>query len=212
MFNISEIFNSIEGEGIRAGKLCTFIRFTGCNLRCSYCDSCYTYDKTDNNMTTDEIINKVNGYGCGLITITGGEPLLQGDLLDLVDRLIKLDYDVNIETNGSMNIKSLNENTLVTLDYKSPSSGMNDRMDLTNFDLLKSRDVLKFVLGSQEDMEAALNIINTFNPKCNIYFSPVFGQIEMVDIVDFMKKHKLNNVYLQIQLHKVIWDPSDRGV
>lgn len=211
---IIEIFNSIEGEGKRAGKLCTFIRTAGCNLRCSFCDTTYSYEG-GTQMSVEQIIKQVKDLGCRLITLTGGEPLLHKEVKEqLLPALVKEDYDVNIETNGSIYIGNvaLMPNVFITMDWKSPSSGMLAQMCSDNLMLLTERDVLKFVVGSQEDLQAMLTILNGYNINARIYVSPVFGKIQMSDIVQFMKDNKLFNVHLQCQLHKIIWDPEERGV
>lgn len=220
-----EIFNSIEGEGVRAGQLCTFIRLANCNLRCSYCDTSYSYNCPDiKEMNIPEIIKIVESYkektNCYQITITGGEPLLQLDISELVNILLSKGFKVNIETNGSINIMNIlpwktmhNRNLMLTVDYKLPSSGMDINMCHHNFEyFLSPKDVLKFVIGDKEDLNAALQVINKFEPSCQIYFSPVWGKIQMSEIVDFMKEHKLSGVKLQVQLHKIIWNPDERGV
>ena len=215
---VIEIFSSIEGEGKRAGMPCTFIRLAGCNLRCTYCDTKYSYDETTaQEMTPKEIINQVKELGIPMVTVTGGEPLIHKDVELLLELLGKEGFLINVETNGSVNIRGkVNRlkypSAFFTIDYKSPSSGMNDKMFLENIKAARHCDVLKFVVGTQEDLDKALEIIETHNPIAQIYFSPVWGQIEMAEIVDFMKAHKLYNCHIQVQLHKIIWDPEKRGV
>ena len=215
---IVEIFNSIEGEGVRAGKLCTFIRTAGCNLRCSYCDTTYSHDVSSaTQMTLKEIIDKVEELDCPLVTITGGEPLINPEVtVSLIPWLLEKGFDINIETNGSVDINKVtrhrHDKLMFTVDWKSPSSGMNNHMLTTNPTTMKPKDVLKFVVGSQEDLEEMLRVIQDKLIVAQIFVSPVFGQIELSDIVDFLKQHKLYNVRLQVQLHKIIWDPSERGV
>lgn len=213
---IIEIFNSIEGEGIRAGKLCTFIRVAGCNLRCSFCDTTYSYEGGVQ-QTVEQILDQVKQLECPLITVTGGEPLLQKEVVnELIPQLLKLKYNVNIETNGSIDIETIDyrfdPNLMFTVDWKSPSSGMSDKMNSNNLKATHIKDVLKFVVGSQEDLEAMLSVINDNNIKAQIFVSPVFGKIQMSNIVKFMQDNKLNNVRLQCQLHKIIWNPEKRGV
>lgn len=213
---ITEIFLSVEGEGIRAGKLCTFIRVAGCNLRCSFCDTTYSYEGGVQ-QTVEQILDQVKQLECPLITVTGGEPLLQKEVVnELIPQLLKLKYNVNIETNGSIDIETIDyrfdPNLMFTVDWKSPSSGMSDKMNSNNLKATHIKDVLKFVVGSQEDLEAMLSVINDNNIKAQIFVSPVFGKIQMSDIVKFMQDNKLNNVRLQCQLHKIIWEPEKRGV
>lgn len=214
--NVNEIFCSIEGEGKRAGYPCVFVRFNGCNLRCSYCDTAYAQEECKGiEMSPKEIAIKVRSFGFDKVTLTGGEPLLQEDIELLVHELVSRGMQVNIETNGSVEIEHTSysfDELFYTVDYKCPSSGMSRKMNPKAFVRLRFGDVLKFVVGSKEDMEDALRIINVYDPPCQIFFSPVFGKIEPVAIVDFIKEHYLKNVRVQLQLHKFIWDPEERGV
>lgn len=209
--HVSEIFDSIEGEGKRAGKLATFIRLTGCNLRCSYCDTSYAFDD-GMMMSLDDIYHRVRYHN---VTLTGGEPLAQ-DIRDLLDLL--RGHDVNIETNGSINIQPFfcdYPDVFFTVDYKCESSGMTKAMCRSNFATLRKKDVLKFVVGSREDLEQALCVFREFYGNLRnrqIFVSPVFGQIDPQDIVAFMKRNNLWSWRIQLQLHKFIWNPQQRGV
>ncbi len=215
---VVEKFISINGEGMRAGELSVFIRFRGCNLMCSYCDTTWANEPFVNytEETPEEIYSYIKGTGIKNVTLTGGEPLLQKD----VDRFIGLilsggDYRVEIETNGSVDINRFeNSPAVVTMDYKLPSSGFEESMLTENFEHLKKEDSVKFVAGSLVDLERALDIINEYSltEKCNVIISPVFGMIKPESIVEFMKRNKLNDVRLQLQLHKTIWNPDLRGV
>lgn len=217
---VIEIFSSIEGEGKRAGRLCTFIRLAGCNLRCSYCDTPYAQKYSEGtDMSVEQIKDEVKRLGNRLVTITGGEPLSVNGIDDLCSTLAH-DYHLNIETNGSIDpskaidiigYRSFSENFL-TVDYKCPSSSVENRMNLSIFRKLRSNDVLKFVVGSEEDLYAAKRVIQLSGTSAQVYFSPVWGKIEMTEIVRFMESHNLQNVVLQAQLHKIIWDPEMRGV
>lgn len=216
---IIEIFNSIEGEGVRAGKLCTFVRIAGCNLRCSYCDTTYSHNiNAATQMTVKEIIDEVEKLGCELVTITGGEPLTNSEVIvSLIPWLLERGFDINIETNGSIDIQKvtrhMHDKLMFTVDWKSPSSGMNAHMLATNLITMRPKDVLKFVVGSQQDLEEMLRIIQDNSLLiAQLFVSPVFGQIELREIVDFLKQHQLYDVRLQVQLHKIIWDPNERGV
>lgn len=225
---ISEIFDSIDGEGVRAGQLCTFIRMFGCNLRCSYCDSMYAVDikYTDQppiDMSVSEVLAHVN-RSYRRVTLTGGEPLLFPESISLVNRLCQHGYEVNIETNGSCDIVAFrdmiryNENLFFTIDFKLPSSREMYSMRLSNYDNLRRTDVLKFVIGSQEDAEVAAhfahNLIEKYGDNAPyIYVGTVFNQYELRDVIDlFMKDPLLSDVRFQIQMHKIIWDPDARGV
>lgn len=227
-YNISEIFGSIEGEGKRTGELTTFIRFYGCNLRCSWCDSSYSYTNNDyTKMTLQEIITKVKEIGYRNITITGGEPLIQPDIQILINTLCSDKYYVNIETNGSVDISTSRfvgyNNLFFTMDYKCPSSNMNSHMLLQNYKALNKNDVVKFVVADTQDLDKAYAFIKDLKYMYNMantqeveyplfYISPVFNKIELKDIVQYMKDKNMEGVRLQVQLHKIIWDPDKRGV
>lgn len=213
---IIEMFLSIEGEGIRAGRPCTFIRTAGCNLRCSYCDTTYSYEG-GTMQSIQQIVDHVEQLGCGAVTITGGEPLLHKEVREkLIPRLLELDYQINIETNGSIDLNKLpyrwHPNIILTVDWKSLSSGMNDKMLCSNIELIDYKDVLKFVVGTTEDLREMARVINTYAIKAQVFVSPIFGQIPMADIVQFILKNNLFNVRLQCQLHKIIYPIDARGV
>ena len=202
-YQVVEKFVSINGEGRRAGELAAFIRFKGCNLQCSYCDTSWANEPgcESERLTKEEILSWIRETGVKNVTLTGGEPLLRK----------------GIETNGSVDLKPyhiLKKRPSFTMDYKAPDSGMEKEMLLSNLELLGSEDTLKFVVSSRRDMEKALEILEKYRlvGKTAVYFSPVFGRIQPVEIVDFLMEKKLNDVKLQIQLHKVIWDPQKRGV
>lgn len=214
---IVEIFCSIDGEGLRAGELATFIRVAGCNLRCNYCDTKYALEKnTGVEMSIEEILDKVEEFKVKNITITGGEPLIHQDIDKLIDVLCEKEYKVNIETNGSMPIDKYIGKCLVTMDYKCSSSLMENKMLYENLEKLTEKDVLKFVIRTQ-DFSDVEKILTKYNIKSYIYISPVFNEIELNDIVEFMKKSNLNGINmsktrLQLQLHKIIWSPDATGV
>lgn len=224
---IVEIFDSIDGEGIRTGQTAAFIRLAGCNLRCSYCDTAYALFGEDEpceytEMTVDEVVEKVN-TGFGRVTLTGGEPLLHGESADLVKRLLSDDVEVNIETNGAVDITEFSKKLpdtsgmFYTIDYKLPSSGMTDKMIWNNFLNLRPCDVIKFVVGSDEDvsvMKAVMDkLIKHYDIMPHIYAGVVFGQYEPRDLVEtIMKEPLFKDVVFQLQIHKVIWAPDERGV
>lgn len=215
---VVEKFVSINGEGLRAGELAVFIRFRGCNLFCSYCDTTWANESDCKfvEMTPQDILDYIKSTNIRNVTLTGGEPLLQRD----IDRLIELiladgNLRVEIETNGSVDISRFEADGLTfTMDYKLPSSDCEDRMCLDNLALLQGKDTVKFVSGSIDDLNRALHIIREYDliNRCHVYFSPVFGDIEPREIVDFMIDNNLNDARLQIQMHKVIWDPNQKGV
>ena len=214
---VVEKFTSINGEGTRAGELAVFVRFKGCNLRCSYCDTMWANeaDCSYEEETPEEITNYVLATGIRNVTLTGGEPLLQKDIRKLIYLLLQAGLRVEIETNGAVRLSEFcEERPIFTMDYKLPSSGCEEHMIAENMELLEINDTVKFVCGSQEDLVKALEVIQTYDltSRCHVYFSPVFGSIEPVQMVEFMLEHQLNDVRLHIQMHKVIWDPNERGV
>jgi 7-carboxy-7-deazaguanine synthase len=214
---VIEKFVSINGEGLKQGELATFIRFANCNLRCSFCDTKYSFE---NPKWTEESIDELVDYclkqNVKNITLTGGEPLIQKDVDILMLRLSRHGFNVEIETNGSINIKDfLNiPNVSFTLDYKLPVSLMEHKMDISNYEYVTKNDSVKFVCGTKEDLNKALEIMNKYDliNKTNCMISPVFGMIELSSIVDFLISNNLNNVRLCLQIHKIIWDPNKRGV
>ena len=214
---VNEIFYSIDGEGLRTGELAVFIRLAGCNLNCSYCDTKYALKISNGNkMTIAEILEEVGKYNCKNVTLTGGEPLIHAHIKELIDELIKNGYKVNIETNGAVDISEYLNKCLVTMDYKLPSSGMEKFMKLENLEKLTENDVLKFVTEAS-DFEKLEEILTTYKIKSYIYISPIFGKIEPEEIVNFMKylnQKGINTekIRIQVQLHKIIWDPEKRGV
>lgn len=205
---VNEIFFSVDGEGKRSGQLAAFVRLTGCNLRCSYCDTEYSFHD-GREITCEEIADAVKDYRN--VTLTGGEPLLQ-DCHKLLTLLRS--HDVNIETNGSIALAEFMNypNVFFSMDFKCYSSGKSDAMIYENLKKLRDRDVLKFVVGDERDLEQARKICREYKPASLIYISPVFGRIEPLKIVDFMKRRHIEDWHLQIQLHKIIWSPDERGV
>lgn len=219
-YKVVEKFVSINGEGTRAGELAVFIRMKGCNLDCRYCDTKWANQENASYeiMTEEDIRNYIRDTGVKNVTLTGGEPLFRKDMDVLIDYLLQdKDRVVEIETNGSVNIKEYAEmknRASFTMDYKLGASGMEEKMCLENFAYLDKRDTVKFVVGSQEDLQRAAEIIEKYAliGKVSVYFSPVFGDIKPEEIVDFMVQNRLNDVRMQLQMHKFIWDPEKRGV
>lgn len=217
---VVEKFVSINGESKRAGQLAVFVRFRGCNLNCSYCDTKWANTESceAQELTPSEIYEYIKSTGVTNVTLTGGEPLLHND----IDKLIKLlsedsELYVEIETNGSVDIsftKSLKNPPSITMDFKSPSSGMSDAMLMSNYEYISDKDTVKFVCGSKEDLIKAKEVIDKYDltKRCGVYISPVFGSIELTNIVDFMIDNNMNGVNMQLQMHKYIWDPDKKGV
>ena len=218
---VAEKFISINGEGTRAGELAVFVRFTGCNLRCSYCDTMWANEPgcPYEEMSPEQICDYVRSTGVKNVTLTGGEPLLQKDMGELIGLLIKnCGVRVEIETNGAVDLRPFTKlpegRPVFTMDYKLPSSGYEDRMIAENFSVLEKEDTVKFVSDSRADLERAGEIIEKYGllDRCHVYFSPVFGRIEPAEIVDFMLNKRMKKARIQSQMHKVIWDPNERGV
>lgn len=214
---INEIFSSIDGEGLRAGELATFVRFAGCNLRCNYCDTAYALESSNGeDMSVLEVLKKVSEFNVKNITLTGGEPLIHKDIDKLIDLLIENGYNINIETNGSVAIDKYLNRCLVTMDYKCTSSSMEEKMLLENIEKLTENDVLKFVIR-ESDFSNVKKVLRDYKIKSYVYISPVFNEIDLPKIVEFMKTCNkegidVSKVRLQLQLHKIIWNPNMRGV
>lgn len=220
---IAERFISINGEGRKAGELCYFIRFAGCNLRCSYCDTAWTQppDSAGEYLEVSRLAADAEASGITNITLTGGEPLLQKRLHELIRRLMAQGNNIEVETNGShplnelMNLRSPSDHRLsFTVDYKLPDSGMEAAMCLTNLETVGVQDVVKFVAASRQDLERASQIITAYRltERTGVYLSTASGRLAPAEMVEFMKESRLNGVRLQLQLHKYIWDPNQRGV
>lgn len=212
---VVEIFKSIDGEGKRAGLPTTFVRLAGCNLRCDYCDTAYSFDTSKaNEMSIDHIIEECRDLGIPSITLTGGEPLVHPHVTTLLSEMNKTHlFDINVETNGTVDPSKYHEleDVWFTVDYKCPSSGEESKMNTKAFTTLREQDVLKFVVGSDEDLQRSLEVIEKYQPAAQIYFSPVFGY-EASKIVDFLLSHDLNQCKVQLQIHKYIWPADMRGV
>lgn len=220
IYKVVETFISINGEGQHAGELALFIRFAGCNLNCNYCDTRWANqpDVVYQEMTETEIKALVADSGVRNVTLTGGEPLLQPGMYQLLETVGSLpDIRIEIETNGSVDIgpyMTLIRRPAFTLDYKLPGSGMEAGMNTENYRYLTKEDTVKFVISDKADLTRARKIIEQYQleGRCGIYYSPVFGRIRPAEIVDDMIEHRLNGVHMQLQMHKFIWDPEQRGV
>ena len=211
--NICEIFHSIQGESTYSGLPCVFVRTSGCNLRCSYCDTKYAY-KNGKDMGIDEIREIIRSYNCGLVEITGGEPLLQcEEANELSSLLIDEGYNVLLETNGSISIKDIDSRVIKIVDIKCPDSGMSDHIHWDNLNHISDHDQVKFVLSSRRDYDWAKEIIiNKLSQRnTEILISTAFGSLEPSEAVKWILVDCLK-VRFQLQIHKYIWHPDSRGV
>lgn len=205
---VNEIFYSIQGEGQLVGLPTIFIRFTGCNLRCTYCDTTYAYT-TGKEMSISDILSKIKKYPSKRICLTGGEPLLQKDLLTLIKKL--KNYSISIETNGSLNIKPYTSYASISLDIKSPSSGHKNDMYLENLNLLTNKDQVKFIVKTQTDINYAIKIIKKYSldKKTNVFINPVYGTTYNKIVSEILKLGL--DIRVGTQLHKIIWG-NKKGV
>lgn len=208
---ITEIYPSVQGESSFAGFPCTFIRLTGCPLRCRWCDTTYGFEG-GKQMTSDEIIAAVKGFGISLVELTGGEPLAQPGSIDLARTLADSDFKVLIETGGSEDISSLDSRIHIIMDIKCPGSKMQDRNRWSNIDFLKSTDEIKFVIADREDYDWAKRVISERAlERFNLLMSPAFGLIQPKQLAEWMVSDRVK-ARLNLQQHKYIWHPRAKGV
>jgi 7-carboxy-7-deazaguanine synthase len=210
---VNEIFHSIQGESTWAGLPCVFIRLTGCNLRCVWCDTAYAFYE-GRHRTIAAIVAQVRSYGCKLVEVTGGEPLLQKDIHALFAALLAGDYTVMVETSGERDLSAVDPRVIKIMDLKCPGSGEVERNRWSNVEVLTPRDEIKFVLADRRDYEWARTVIveRDLASRVNaIILSPVFGTLEPASLAAWMLDDRLP-VRMQLQLHKRIWDPTARGV
>lgn len=200
---ICEIFNSIQGEGLTMGAPTVFVRTVGCNLRCRWCDTGYSFEG-GTEMTVDEVVDEVGD--AFRVCLTGGEPMLQPDAVELIGRLVDKGIQVVLETNGSVDLSEVPRDPLVmiSMDIKCPSSGMTDRMLLSNLDLLSGKDQLKFVIEDQRDLDFAVGFVREHRPDTNIIFGPVGGTERLEWLVEGVLREHLD-IRVLPQLHKIIW-------
>jgi 7-carboxy-7-deazaguanine synthase len=211
MLRITEIFHSIQGESTHAGRPCVFVRLTGCNLRCRWCDSEYTFTG-GTKMDLDAVIERVRGYGCNLVEITGGEPLAQSEALDLITRLCGDGFEVLIETSGSIDIEPVDRRAKIILDVKCPGSGEAAKNRWENLDRLRDHDEIKFVIADRNDYEWAKQVIADRSLQSRtLLFSPVWGEMDMKALAEWMLADRVP-ARLQTQLHKHIWGADVHGV
>lgn len=212
MLRVTEIFTGIQGESSTAGFPFQFIRLTGCNLRCTYCDTKYAYEGGEE-WAKVKIIEKVQKSPINRVLITGGEPLFQKETPELAKGLIDAGYDVFVETNGSLDISVLGKQVQKVMDVKCPGSGESHQVRFENISSLTEKDDVKFVLTDRRDFEWAVEILNKYNldKKCNIFFSPIFGILKPATLSSWILDSDIP-VRLNLQLHKIIWPEKTRGV
>lgn len=210
---ISEIYASVQGESLHAGKPCVFVRLTGCNLRCTWCDSVFTF-KGGTHRDWREVAEEAHALGIHTVEVTGGEPLVQKNVVHLMQRLLDLGHEVLLETSGSRDVSVVPAGVHIVCDFKAPDSH-EDRANLwSNVDHLKPTDEVKLVLASRRDYEWAREVIaehKLHERVAAVQLSPAWGLLDPAELVDWMMEDRIP-ARLQLQLHKVIWDPEARGV
>ena len=209
---VNELFISIQGESSFAGLPCVFVRLTGCPLRCSWCDTTYAY-QDGQDVPIDDIVEQVLAFEVPLVELTGGEPLAQRRVHDLLRRLCDAGKTVLLETSGHLDVSRVDQRVHVVMDIKCPSSGMTNKMRWANLDALKPTDEVKFVIGGREDYEFARDSIVNYQlgDRCHPLLSIVFGTVHASDVVRWMLEDKVPARF-QLQMHKSIWPPDKRGV
>ena len=213
MLTVNEIFHSIQGESTHAGRPCVFVRLTACDLRCSWCDTPYAFHE-GTRMSVDDVIDRVRGYECDVVEITGGEPLLQKEVYPLMDRLLSEGHTVLLETGGHRSVAEVPEGVFRIIDVKCPGSAEASKMHWPNLDVLRPMDEVKFVIRDRADYEYARRVVEDRRliGRCAaVLFSPVHGVLDPKQLAAWILEDKLP-VRLQLQAHKYIWDPQTRGV
>jgi 7-carboxy-7-deazaguanine synthase len=210
--SVNEIFFSIQGESTHAGRPCVFVRLSGCDLRCTYCDTQYAYHD-GRNMRLEEILRKVESFNCPLVEITGGEPLLQANVLPLMTQLADNGLEVLLETGGHRDIARVDPRVQRIMDIKCPSSGQAHANRLENIAHLRATDQIKFVVGDRADYEFAKELMaaHRLSERCTVLVSPVFGQMDSRQLAQWILDDHLP-VRMHLQMHKYIWPPHMRGV
>ena len=210
---INEIFYSVQGESSYAGQPCVFVRLTACDLRCSWCDTPYAFHE-GTKRTLEDVLADVDGFGCDLVEVTGGEPLLQEEVYPLMDALVSKGNRVLLETGGHRSIERVPAGVVAIMDVKCPGSGEAHRMDWANLDRLRPHDEVKFVIKDREDYDFAREVLARHDLASRvkaIHFSPVHGVMDLRQLSEWVLADRLP-VRVQVQLHKLIWDPATRGV
>ncbi len=209
---VNEIFRSVQGEGTRAGSICAFVRLTGCNLRCNWCDTRYAWDD-GRPMEIADVLARLAELHCPLVEVTGGEPLLQSGATELLERLCDENYEVLLETNGSYNISSVDSRVVRIVDFKCPSSGHVSANKWINVEYLTGRDEVKFVIADRDDFDFAVEALREHDLSgiCTVIFSPLWNAMDTAVLAGWLIEEGLD-VRLGLQLHKIIWPDEERGV
>jgi 7-carboxy-7-deazaguanine synthase len=212
MLRVNEIFHSIQGESTHAGRPCVFVRLTGCNLRCVWCDTAYAFHEGES-LAVAEVVERVSAYGCDLVEVTGGEPLLQAEAIDLMGALLARGHEVMLETGGSLPIDDVPAGVRRIVDVKCPGSGESDRNRWENMLTLRAGDELKFVIADRADYEWAVDILRerALLQKATILFSAVADRLPAGELARWVLADRLP-VRVQLQLHKILWPAAVRGV
>jgi 7-carboxy-7-deazaguanine synthase len=213
MLTINEIFHSIQGESTHSGRPCVFVRLTACDLRCSWCDTPYAFTE-GRKLSVDDVVEQVRGYGCDLVELTGGEPLLQRDVYPLMDRLLDSGHTVMVETGGHLSIAEVPPRVIRIVDVKCPGSGESTKNHWDNLGLLTPQDEVKFVIRDRPDYEFARDVVGRhalIGRTAAVLFSPVHGVLAPKELAAWILEDRLA-VRLQLQAHKYIWGADVRGV
>jgi 7-carboxy-7-deazaguanine synthase len=214
MLRVTEIFRSIQGESTHAGRPCTFVRLTGCPMRCVWCDSEYTFTGGEH-IALEDVLRQVRAYGCPLVEVTGGEPLAQREGFKLIERLCDEGYEVLIETGGYVSTEKVDPRAKLILDVKCPASGEAERNHWPNLERLRAdMDEVKFVIANRADWDYAREVIKRYDLETRtraVLISPVWGEVSLTDVADWISGSGLN-VRMQLQMHKQIWGAEARGV
>src|SRR6267378_5657570 len=214
MLRVTEIFHSIQGESTHAGRPCTFVRLTGCPMRCVWCDSEYTFSGGEH-VPLEDVMKQVRAFGCRLVEVTGGEPLAQPEARTLIGQLCDEGFEVLIETGGYFLTAVIDDRAAIILDVKCPASGEEERNHWPNLQRLRAeQDEVKFVIASREDWDYAVSVIRSFDLESvakAVLVSPAWGEIDLKDVAEWVAGSGLK-VRMQLQLHKYIWGPEVHGV
>ena len=212
VLKVNEIFLSVQGEGACIGRPCAFVRLTGCNLRCHWCDTTYAYEEGEE-YSVDTVLEEVRSFDCSLVEVTGGEPLLQPAVHELLGRLVEEGFEVLLETNGSRDLREVNPEVVIIQDLKCPGSGMTSSMRVGNLERLSVRDQVKFVVADRADYEWAREMMRAedLSTRCQVLFSPVWGVQNHGTLAEWILEDRLR-ARMQLQLHRCLWPGVERGV